>query len=726
MKADQALEFFAASDAKPVASTANEKDGTIDVVWYTGAQVPRKDPDTGEPYMLTLDMDGARLDRLNAGAPIFDTHFTGDDYKSVAAGKAGTKAQVGVVNKAWADGANGMATLKFDLGDEDGADLFRKVSSGIVQNLSFGAWIYNREKTKVQAQTEGMPEGKPPYSNPNEIGMFTATDWEPFEISVVPVPADFNATFLSADALSTKSSGGEAARASSPQKEKPAMAESTKHLTDGAAGVEARMNEQELVAARGEAVKLERERVVEIEHRATRFKSILGDDFVRKAIADGKTADQFSVDAFEALSAKGQQTVGGEERPIRSEFSITRDGGETRLAAMQNAMLLRHDPKFFLAKHPKTGEMLSGCGQEHQRRAEEMGREYVGLSLMEMARESLEIRGINHRGMNKNRIAELALQAPSRGAEFFGGGAESTSDFPAILANVANKTLRQAYEAYPRTFQPFCRQVTAPDFKPINRVQLSDAPVLQQLNEKGEYHRANLTDMNTNYSLQTFGEVVAITRKVIINDDLQAMTRIPAILGVAAAQLESNTVWALITSNPVMTLDNKAIFHTAHSNLLTGVATSIDPTVTNAAPLTALAKARVQMRLQKAPQGTPLDLIPRFMAVPPSLETYALQLIYPINIASSDQTKVVPEWVRSLVPIVEPRLDNATGTATNWFLFTDPALIDTLEYCYLEGQQGVYIETRQGFEVDGVEIKARMDFGAAAIDYRGLQKSAGA
>jgi hypothetical protein len=91
-------------------------------------------------------------------------------------------------------------------------------------------------------------------------------------------------------------------------------------------------------------------------------------------------------------------------------------------------------------------------------------------------------------------------------------------------------------------------------------------------------------------------------------------------------------------------------------------------------------------------------------------------LIYPINIASSDQTKVVPEWVRSLVPVVEPRLDNSTGTATNWFLFTDPALIDTLEYCYLEGQQGVYIETRQGFEVDGVEIKARMDFGAAAID----------
>jgi hypothetical protein len=85
---------------------------------------------------------------------------------------------------------------------------------------------------------------------------------------------------------------------------------------------------------------------------------------------------------------------------------------------------------------------------------------------------------------------------------------------------------------------------------------------------------------------------------------------------------------------------------------------------------------------------------------------------------------VVPEWVRGLVPVVEPRLDAASEIA--WYLIADPAQIDTIEYCYLEGQQGVYIETKQGFEIDGVEIKARMDFGAAAIDYRGLQKSAGA
>ena len=48
------------------------------------------------------------------------------------------------------------------------------------------------------------------------------------------------------------------------------------------------------------------------------------------------------------------------------------------------------------------------------------------------------------------------------GASEYFDGAMTTSDFPNILANVANKTLRQAYEAAPRTFVPFCRQVTAP------------------------------------------------------------------------------------------------------------------------------------------------------------------------------------------------------------------------------------------------------------------------
>src|SRR5579883_2219885 len=257
-------EVFSA-DAQVLPSTANAKDGTIDVVWYSGAAVPRIDRATGEPYMLQLDMQGCRFDRLNNGAPVFDTHFTGDDFKSLIAGKVGTRAQVGVVRRAWPNGDKGMATLQFDLGDEDGAEMFRKSSAGILQNLSFGTFVYKREK--VDAQVEGLPEGKPPYINDKEIGMFKATDWEPFEISPCTVPADFNTCFLSAQPTGEVTIFGtpepgviDALRAISPHKENPAMPETTQ----GAGADARRVNEQALTAAREEAVRAERQRVNEI------------------------------------------------------------------------------------------------------------------------------------------------------------------------------------------------------------------------------------------------------------------------------------------------------------------------------------------------------------------------------------------------------------------------------------------------------------------------------
>jgi hypothetical protein len=38
----------------------------------------------------------------------------------------------------------------------------------------------------------------------------------------------------------------------------------------------------------------------------------------------------------------------------------------------------------------------------------------------------------------------------------------------------------------------------------------------------------------------------------------------------------------------------------------------------------------------------------------------------------------------------------------------------------------VYLESRVGFDVDGVELKARLDFAAKAIDWRGLWRNPGA
>ena len=77
-------------------------------------------------------------------------------------------------------------------------------------------------------------------------------------------------------------------------------------------------------------------------------------------------------------------------------------------------------------------------------------------------------------------------------------------------------------------------------------------------------------------------------------------------------------------------------------------------------------------------------------------------------------------------PYGNPQRFNRQGGRFKLYLAASPNQIDTIEYAYLEGQQGTYIETRNGFDVDGVEIKCRLDFGAKAIDWRGLYKNPGA
>jgi len=184
---------------------------------------------------------------------------------------------------------------------------------------------------------------------------------------------------------------------------------------------------------------------------------------------------------------------------------------------------------------------------------------------------------------------------------------------------------------------------------------------------------------------------------------------------VAAATLESDTVWGIITSNPAMG-DGVALFHANHANLNTGSGSALG--------LTGLGAAMAAMAKQKGLDGaTTLNVQARYLAVPVALQLTAFQLVA-ANLAPAQTANVVPEYIRALTPVAEPRLDAASTTA--WYLFASPDQIDTIEYAYLEGQDGVYIETRQGFEVDGVEIKARLDFGAKAIGWRGMQKNAGA
>ncbi|MEN6533089.1 MAG: prohead protease/major capsid protein fusion protein [Bryobacteraceae bacterium] len=609
-------------------SPGAQDERTATLTWYTGASVRRFDGRGPFEMRFSMEPGAVRLGRLTSGsAPLLNSHrdYTVDDV-------------VGVIAKAWVDKGQGKATVRFSKRADVDA-IWQDVQDGILRNASMGVAIHALEDV--------TPQGA-------QLRQVLVTDWEPEEVSLVPIGADPGAGF-------------KLQRATGPQ-------EQTMEETITQAGEQARASvETNVDAERQTAALAERTRILELDKigRAVNLDGRL----VTQHVEAGTSIEEFRRLALDELARRSAET------PIRTATSVvTRDEVETRRTGIATALLHRYDPAVFPLK-------------------DDLGRDWAGLTLLDLARESLEASGTRTRRMARHDIAKLAL---------------STSDFPNILADVANKTLRQAYEAYPRTFLPFSRRRSAADFKNINAVQLGEAPSLQKVNEKGEFTHGSIAESKETYKLATYGRIVSITRQVIINDDLSAFTRIPAGFGVAAATLESDTVWGIITSNPNMG-DGVALFHANHTNLNTGG--------TSALALTGLGTGMAVMAKQKGLDGiTVLNVQPRYVAVPVALQLTAFQLVA-ANLAPAQSANIVPDYIRALTPIAEPRLDASSATA--WYLFASPDQIDTVEYAYLEGQDGVYIETRQGFDVDGVEIKARLDFGAKAIDWRGMQKNAG-
>jgi hypothetical protein len=275
------------------------------------------------------------------------------------------------------------------------------------------------------------------------------------------------------------------------------------------------------------------------------------------------------------------------------------------------------------------------------------------------------------------------------------------------MGDVANAVMRAGYQAAPAAIKAIARQATARNFKAKSSVQLSAGPKLELVNEHGEFKRGSLIEGSESYRVSTFGKVFAITRQALVNDDLGAFDSIGKILGAASAEFEADLLVKLLESNPVMS-DTKAVFHANHGNLLTAAALSVD----------SLSAARFALRTQKGLAGEPIAVAPKFLVVPAALETKAEQVLATLAAATVD---TVNPFAQRLTLIVEPRLaDNKA-----WYVAADPAAVPSIEYSYLEGASGPQIDTRHGFDVDGIETRVRLDVGAGFLDHRGIVKNPG-
>ncbi len=663
------------------ADTINDAARTIDIVWTTGATVQRvrwEGWDDAIEYDEELLVDGnsIRIDRLNDGAPFLDSHQTWGGVANVLGSVVPGSARV----------ENGQGTAKIRLTSaEDAAPAIQRILERTINKVSVGYRVHRYEITK----TEGARE------------LWRAVDWEPFEISAVAMPADPGATIRS------EQSGREnrnscvvirrdtpAAQAASQQEavmpnDNPNAAgvDTTDVRTDTGQQTRAAQTTQAPAAAQAPTIDAdairaeERARVAEIGTLCSRHG--LDAAFRDQLIRDGVSLDHARARVLDHLVDNDPASRVSEPAPAQAR------SGERDMQyrdAMTEAMMHRHDP-----------------GQ-HQLTAN--GREFRGLSLLEMARHAIERGGISTRGMSKMELAGVAFQARAS------VGYHSTADFPAILANVANKTLRAAYAGTPRTFAAWARRATITDFRQVQRTQMGGAPDLAKVLESGEFQYGTIGEAKEVYALATYGRIVSITRQTLINDDLDAFTRVPAAFGASAADLESDIVYAILMQNPAMG-DGTTLFHTDHGNI--GTAAVIGEA--------SLSEAYRKFAQQSGIEGRRISILPQYILVPPGQRS--VEARKQVTATTPSTTADVNPYAGRMQVIEEPRLIPSSGQDP-WFLAADPSRIDTVEYAYLDGQEGVFTETRMGFEVDGMEIKARHDFAAKAIDWRGMFKNAGA
>jgi len=680
--------------AAPITSVKPD-DRTVELVWTAGASVRRYDWGRDRYYQEQLSQEpgAVRMERLQSGrAPFLNCHYS-YSLDSV----------LGVIESASAPSEGSAATVR--LSKRDAVEpIFQDIKDKILNSVSLGAWIHRMEMIAPGVEN-------------NADWIYRAVDWEPYEISLVPIGADANAVVRSADP-------------NAPQPKKPTMyacdmVEITRSIspTDGAAATSTTMKgntmpkpQEEIAelqrqadaanlalqtaraaensapapatntapASQSDAAATERQRVKDI--RDTVRASTLSD---KDKLIDGYVDHGLSMDAVREDILKRMAEV--------SNTNVLRTQGGNRIETVTDQTDVRREAMINALSHRIAPGAVT---------LTDAGRQYRGLTLRELCRDGLEAAGISTRGMSPMQLASAALGMSDVTR------AIGTTDLPMIFGGVITRTMRSAYAGAPKTFTRWAKKGTLSDFRPVTRVAFDAATRLEKVNQDGEYKYGTLTEGGEVIQLATYGKIVPFTRQMIINDDLSALQRMPQFFGRSAANMESDIVYGILTANAALS-DGTALFHTNHANLAAaGAKITID----------SLSAGRAAMRTQISPAGELMNIAPQFLLVPAALETTAAQ--YTSNAYTPTKSSDQNVFQGLLEPVIESRLDAASALA--WYLVGDPSACDTVEFCYLDGEEGLFTEQSVDFDSDGLKVKGRIDFAAKAIDHRAMYKNPGA
>ncbi|MBB5691730.1 hypothetical protein FHS88_003891 [Roseomonas alkaliterrae] len=662
-------------------ATVDRAARTVEVVWSTGARARNFVPALGLiTEELEMSPNAVRMDALRSGqAPVLNTHRRGD-----------ARDVLGRVVAARIKAGRGHATLRFSTA-ADVEPVWQRIADGTLRAVSVGYRVHRYEPRPDHATGETIHR---------------AVDWEPFEISVVPVPVDRDAAVraqgeqgLPAPAIEPALPDEEptmpemtpaepAAAPSAPPAASPPITppQETTVTTSPAPATPpeppraAPAPAPDLDAVRAEAQRAERERIAGIDTAIEAARALVPADRITpiraEAVERGWSADQARRALFDAMVAAAPRP----SLPARPETGPGHDDPAMLVDAMAEALAARSMPGY---QPPSTGP---GAGRHA---------EFMGWRPSDMLRELLSRRGDRNPPRNPTLLAERAFH--------------TTSDFPALLSAAANKMLLAAYAPAQPTYRQIFLRRDFRDFKPHRHLRVGDFPTLLPLLENGEIQVGTMSESQEIVVLQTFARRIRVTRPMLVNDDLGAFTDFAAAIGRRVAEFENATAYQLVNSGngdgPTLTTGNATVFGTATARANKASAGS-------ALDLAGLAAGRAAIMRQKTLDGLPISIGSAMrLLVGPNQELAARQLTVAVAATQISNANVYAGFVQ---PLVEPLIG-----ANRWYLFSDPLASPVYVYGYLNGAEGPQVTTGPVQGADGVEVSVIFDFGVGAIDWRG-------
>lgn len=725
------------------AKTVDEEARSIEAAIATETPVVEFDFDRFEFLPRVLLASGAKFPK-NRQAPLLDNH-----------NRRSTEDQIGSARRFVKNADEGTvdATLFFSAVAED---QFTKVREGHITDVSVGF--------EVIRQTH-VPEGETQTIAGQEFDgpINVATEWRVREVSITPIGADEQAKMrgLRPEELPECPPEVRTGRGSADQPEKKEfqMDEQLRalllergmpqDLDDDQAQKWMIENREKVFAAESPAPPdreenrenspgtISEERLAKIvdqamrdrERRQTEFRAEV-DDLLRLAgLAEdrefvGRCYEQPDVPAVRKaiLDEKERRAQDVPASPV-----IHFGAGQTE----------KHRDLLSTALNVRTLQAI-GVSREVQQRAlpdEQRAQgweQFRYASLVDLARECLMADGYRYRdlqGLSREQLAIAALGWPAKVGLRAGDGTayHTTGSFAVITQDAVNKSMMLGFEEFPATWRGPMRQGTSvPDFKTIHRMQLGAVPNLPIWDGKSKPNNVSMADEEETYAVEARSAKLGFHYKLLVNDDMDVISRSPFKLGDAAARTVNAVAWTQITSNPTMRDSQKLFLETAagdrkRSNLTTGAG---KPTVANIQTLT---DKMMQMRGINTPEGNESDdilaLMPTFIVGPSALRTDILQVVRSIADPSAGNS-ITFNPANELQPVIEPLLDADSTTA--WYLFAAPTRVETVEVTFLQGQEAPVTRDYVDEETLARNFVILQTFAAKALEHRGVQKHAGA